>query len=61
MSLQDTGPLPKVTHGANFSRGIYTDIRDDVVVGDDVKIAPFVTLYPGTRLGDRVEFDEYSN
>jgi len=30
-------------------------------MGTDCRISHYVTLYPGTRLGDRVEFDEYSN
>jgi len=41
--------------------GRYTNIANDVEMGTDCRISHYVTLYPGTRLGDRVEFDEYSN
>lgn len=36
-------------------------VAEDVEIGDGCRIGDFVKLYPGTWLGNRVEFDEYSN
>jgi len=41
--------------------GEYTSIAHDVEFGAGCTVGDYCKLYPGTRLGNNVEFDEYSN
>jgi len=49
------------TIGEGTTIGEFCIIEADCVIGKDCLIGDFAKLAPGTVLGDRVHFDEYSN
>jgi acetyltransferase-like isoleucine patch superfamily enzyme len=49
------------TIGDGTRIGSFSIIGEECQIGKDCRINDYVKLYPGTILGDRVMFDEYSN